>query len=298
MIDLRQLRYFVTVVSERSITRAANQLGIQQPPLSIQIKKLEDRVGVKLLNRIPSGVEPTPAGLAFHDDCVKILETMTMAIDNAKRIDRSLTSKIIVGVTRSTMSHPRVRTAIKDFLDQNQEVSLNLVTGGSYELGDSLQDNRLDVAFVRPGNDHPTTLRFEEVASENLVVATPTGLFDPAATSLCLEDLLSHKLILYRDSSAPVLYHEILRAFGRENLVPDEVHNAPSANLAINMVSARIGVSIVPSSMSDHQTKEVQYFPIRHEGPLKSIIAMMTRRAETNRTVRKFRQTVANLGPA
>ena len=62
MIDLRQLRYFIAVVKERSITRAANQLGIQQLPLSIQIKKLEDRVGVKLLNRIPSGVEPTPAG--------------------------------------------------------------------------------------------------------------------------------------------------------------------------------------------------------------------------------------------
>ena len=53
MIDLRQLRYFITVVTERSITRAANQLGIQQPPLSIQIKKLEGRVGVKLLKQIP-----------------------------------------------------------------------------------------------------------------------------------------------------------------------------------------------------------------------------------------------------
>ena len=110
MIDLRQLRYFITVVKERSITRAANQLGIQQPPLSIQIKKLEDRVGVKLLNRIPSGVEPTPAGRAFYDDCADILSAMKMAIDNAQRIDRSLAGRIIVGVTRSTLSHPRVRT--------------------------------------------------------------------------------------------------------------------------------------------------------------------------------------------
>ena len=295
MIDLRQLRYFITVVEERSITRAANQLGIQQPPLSIQIKKLEDRVGVKLLNRIPSGVEPTPAGRAFYDDCVDILSAMKMAIDNAQRIDRSLAGRIIVGVTRSTMSHPRVRTAIKLFMEENQEIAFNLVTDGSFELCDSLSDNRLDVAFVRPGNDHPPTLRVEEIASEDLVVATPVGLFDPALTSLSLKDLVDHKLILYRDSSSPILYHEILGAFSRENLLPTKVQNAPSANLAINMVSAQIGVSIVPSSMSDHQTNDVQYYPIRHDGELSSSIAMMTRLSETNQTVRQFRRTVTHL---
>ena len=106
---------------------------------------------------------------------------------------------------------------------------------------------------------------------------------------------MAHKLILYRDSSSPVLYHEILGAFNRENLIPTKVQNAPSANLAINMVSAQIGVSIVPYSMSDHQTNDVQYFTIQHDGRLSSSIAMMTRLSETNPTVRQFRKTVTHL---
>ena len=162
------------------------------------------------------------------------------------------------------------------------------------ELCDSLSDNRVDVAFVRPGNDHPPTLRVEEIASEDLVVATPVGLFDPALTSLSLKDLVAHKLILYRDSvhrSCIMKY----RAFSRENLNFTKVQNAPSANLAINMVSAQIGVSIVPYSMSDHQTNDVQYFTIQHDGRLSSSIAMMTRLSETNPTVRQFRKTVTHL---
>ena len=155
--------------------------------------------------------------------------------------------------------------AIKLFMEENQEIAFNLVTDGSFELCDSLSDNRVDVAFVRPGNDHPPTLRVEEIASEDLVVATPVGLFDPALTSLSLKDLVAHKLILYRDSSSPILYHEILGAFSRENLLPTKVQNAPSANLAINMVSAQIGVSIVPRYVRpSNQRRSV--LSIRHDG--------------------------------
>jgi DNA-binding transcriptional LysR family regulator len=77
-------------VEERNITRAAERLGMQQPPLSIQLKKLEQIVGAQLVRRIPGGVEPTPAGLVLYSDYRVILEQLQVAEQNARRVDRGL----------------------------------------------------------------------------------------------------------------------------------------------------------------------------------------------------------------
>jgi DNA-binding transcriptional LysR family regulator len=90
MTDIRLIRYFIAVVEERNITRAAERLGMQQPPLSVQLKKLEQIVGAQLVRRIPGGVEPTPAGLVLYSGYRLILEQLQVAEQNARRVDRGL----------------------------------------------------------------------------------------------------------------------------------------------------------------------------------------------------------------
>ena len=90
MTNIRLIRYFIAIVEERNITRAAERLGMQQPPLSIQLKKLEQIVGAQLVRRIPGGVEPTPAGLVLYSDYRVILEQLQVAEQNARRVDRGL----------------------------------------------------------------------------------------------------------------------------------------------------------------------------------------------------------------
>ena len=94
MTDIRLIRYFIAVLEERNITRTAERLGMQQSPLSAQLKKLEQIVGPQLVRRILGGIEPTPEGLVLYSEYRKILEQLQVAEQTARRLDRGLSGQL------------------------------------------------------------------------------------------------------------------------------------------------------------------------------------------------------------
>src|SRR6202041_2218567 len=106
MMELRHLRYFIAVAEEGHITRAAERLGMQQPPLSQQIRALETELGVQLLRRKPRGVELTAAGRARLDDARPILAHIDHAFAAPRRTARGEQGRIAVGFTSSAPFHP------------------------------------------------------------------------------------------------------------------------------------------------------------------------------------------------
>ena len=125
-MELRHLRYFVAVAEEGHITRAAERLGIQQPPLSKQIRLLEEEIDARLFRRTPRGVVLTDVGAAFFDDAQAILADVDRAVARARRTARGEAGRIIVGLTSSATFHPFIQRVVRQFRGAAPDVSLEL----------------------------------------------------------------------------------------------------------------------------------------------------------------------------
>src|SRR5690348_9717466 len=125
-MELRHLRYFIAVAEEGHITRAAERLGMQQPPLSQQIRDLERELDVQLFRRKPRGVELTEAGTAFLDRARAILEEVDRAFATARRTARGEQGRVVVGFTSSAPFHPFVPRVIRAYREMHPRVSLVL----------------------------------------------------------------------------------------------------------------------------------------------------------------------------
>src|SRR5215813_9694784 len=142
-MELRQLRYFIAVAEERHITRAAERLGIQPPPLSRQIKAIEREAGVQLFRRKPRGVELTDAGHALLDDARAMLAHLDHALDTARRTARGELGRISIGYTSGAGIHPLLQGIIREFRGDFPLVSVTLSEDFPYELSERLRRDQI-----------------------------------------------------------------------------------------------------------------------------------------------------------
>src|SRR5881396_3726183 len=132
-MELRHLRYFVAVAEEGHVTRAAARLGIQQPPLSQQIRALEAELQVQLLRRKPRGVELTQAGEALFAEAQAILRQVDYAVSATRRTARGQGGRLGLGFTSSASFPPCVQRAIRDYRETHPQIALSLEESGTGE---------------------------------------------------------------------------------------------------------------------------------------------------------------------
>lgn len=289
-MELRQLRYFLAVAEEQHISRAAERLSMQQPPLSQQIKALESELGVKLFTRKARGVESTGAGLSFQADIERILKDLDEAVARARRIDRGEAGQIVIGVTSSTLSHEVTKKAISAFRKNRPGISIQIRSDGSAELMQGLRDNELDVAFLRASTGDHDGVRLQRLVEEPLYAVLPEDFPLQAAADgpISLRTLAACPLILYRRSAEPALYKDIVSALASTGVELDIVQEAPNAAAAVDLVSTGLGVSIIPRSHCHAGTPQVAFRPLEPHPLLVATINFATRRAETSPIVRAF----------
>src|SRR5690606_10370161 len=217
-MELRHLRYFVAVAEEQHMTRAAERLGIQQPPLSMQIRALEQELDVQLLRRLPRGVELTEAGVAFMVRARAILDQVDRAVATTRRTARGEQGRVVVGFTGSTPFVPFVPRVVRSFREMAPLVSLALEESGSSELVEGLHNEEIDAAFIRSPVDDVTGRSVQPLLEEKMLVALPTGHVLARRTGysrvvpLPLQELASETFILYKRPGAPGLYDTIISA--------------------------------------------------------------------------------------
>jgi DNA-binding transcriptional LysR family regulator len=267
MMELRHLRYFLAVAEEGHFTRAAQRLGIGQPPLSQQIKDLEQEIGVKLFFRLPRGAELTPAGAAFAVEAQAILAAADRAKDAAQRAACGESGRLALGFTGSSSFTSLLRETIRGFRCRWPGVTLALAEMNTILLLDKVRRGDLDAAFIRPGVQDPVGMRLIRAPDEAMLVALPVAHRLAGQAAVALQDLAEETLILFPRAAGLSLYDEIsaaLLACGVDPVVDQEV---PQMSSVINLVAADLGVSIVTASMAQICLSGVVYRPIKGIAP-------------------------------
>ncbi|TWT05954.1 LysR family transcriptional regulator [Reyranella sp. CPCC 100927] len=289
-MELRHLRYFIAVAEEGHVTRAAEKLGMQQPPLSQQIRALERELDVQLFRRKPRGVEPTAAGHALLADARAILAHIDHALATTRRTARGEQGRICVGFTSSAPFHPFVPRVIRAFRDRYPLVSLTLEESGTTELIEGLRGERVDAAFIRTPVANPEGIAVTPLLEEPMLVALPQGhaLARGSKTeALALKTLAAETFIVYRRPTGPGLYDAIIAACHASGFSPRVGQEAPRIVSTLNLVAAGLGVSIVPASLQRMQMDGVAYRRLKGSAP-SAPLRLALRRHDTAPPVRRF----------
>ncbi len=290
-MELRHLRYFVAVAKEGHITRAAEQLGIQQPPLSHQIRALERELGVQLFRRLPRGVELTEAGRAFLEPACACLRQVEEGVEAAKRAARGEQGHLRLAVPPTAPFHPFVPTVIRAFRDAFPMISLAMEESLRTETVERLLSGQVDVAFLRASIASPEGLVVYPLLEEPMVVALPTGhplAIGSGSEAVPLRALTGETFIAYARDTGPALYEAMASACLQAGFSPRLGQEAPRITTALSLVATGFGVTLVPASMRRMVLEGVTYRDISDATDARAFLGLMARRDEPSAAVRHF----------
>ena len=282
-MELRHLTYFVAIAEEGNVTRAALRLGIQQPPLSQQLRALEHELGTALFDRLPRGMALTAAGAVFLDEARAILDRTAQSIARTRLAASGQVGRITLGVTTSASLHPLIPDILGRYHRAFPAVALDVREANASDLTEALARGELDAAFVRVAVSQPLGLVFEELLRERFTVVLPDG-HAMAGRRLRLAGLRDEKFILVRRPAAPGMYAQVLqscRAAGFEPVVAAEVGRMLTA---LGLVAAGLGVTLVPKSVSALRLAGVRYATLT-DGDAPWAPLTLAHRAEERRPV-------------
>lgn len=283
-MELRHLRYFLATAEEMNVTRAAERLGIAQPPLTQQIKALEAEIGVALFHRIGRRIELSSAGAAFLEETRAILGRVAQAKARAQRAGRGEIGKLRVGFTSSASFSPFVTEVLKTFRTEWPEVEVALEEHRTALLTDAVKADRLDAAFVRPPLAEDDALSVRWLATEPLVAAVPIAHAAAGRRSVRLTELRDDPLILYPRRGGSGLSDQAVAECLRLGFTPRPGQEAPELAAAINFVAAGMGVAVVPACMRHLRPDAVRFLTL-DGSELRAELGLAQRSADRSETV-------------
>lgn len=293
-MELRHLRYFLTVAEERQFTKAAARLHIQQPPLSQQIQELERELGFALFTRLPRGVELTPAGSAFALDAQKMLTALEQSVINARRVANGQLGSLHIGLTSSAAFHPMATAVIRRFRETHPGIAIDLSEINAAGIIERMVDGRIDAAILRKPIETPAALHFELLHEENMVLVLPLGhaLLNTKALRVPLRKLAGERFIFVRRPGAPGMYADFIRACEAVGFKPEVVNEVPRMSSAINLVAAGAGITLVPASMQRYQQESVVYRQIGGDDAFRAPLHLVTNLESANPAASEFAHAV------
>lgn len=262
-MELRHLRYFVVLAEELHFGRAARRLAITQPPLSFNVRRLEEDLGVRLFERDSKRVVLTPAGEAFLREARHILDQADRARDLARAVAGGRIGQLEVGFTGS-MVYRGVPEMVSAFSARHPGIEVTLRELSTVEQVDALVHGRLDAGFVN-AIAVPAGLAGEALVEEPFVCCIPATHALAGARSIALERLAREPFVMFARDVSPANYDNVMSVCAAAGFHPDTRFAARQWLTIAALVANGLGVALVPQSIARTQVAGARFVPIRDE---------------------------------
>jgi DNA-binding transcriptional LysR family regulator len=269
-VELRQLRYFVTVAEELHFGHAATRLHMTQPPLSQAIQALEALLGAALFLRNRRGVALTPAGVALLPEARRILGEAAALPELVRHAAAGATGRLALSFVTSA-DYSVLPPFLRAYRAAFPAVEIVLQEATSDVQLDDLLHGRIDCGFLIPPLPEKarTALDYMKVLDEPLILAAPSGLAALAQDGpIRLEDLPALPLIIFPRKISPALHDAILSCFAAAGVTPVIGQEAIQMQTIVGLVSAGMGLALVPQSVSNLMRPGVEYRSLAAPTPL------------------------------
>jgi DNA-binding transcriptional LysR family regulator len=268
--ELRQLRYFVAVAEELHFGRASVRLHMTQPPLSQTIQSLEAALGTPLFARTNRSVALTPAGAALLPEARRILLQAAALPDLVQRAAAGETGRLSLAFV-STADYSVLPAFLREFREAYPHVQIDLREATSDVQLEDLIQGTIDAGLLIPplSDKAKADLDYATVLSEPLIVAAPQGLKALRGRHpVPLTSLADLPLIIFPRRIAPALHDAILACFHEAGLTPRIAQEAIQMQTIVGLVSAGMGIALVPQSVSNLKRPGVEYKSLAGKAPV------------------------------
>lgn len=269
-LEVRELRYFRAVATERSFSRAATVLGMAQPPLSRAIGRLERRLGVRLLDRDNRGVSLTPAGATLLEEATRVLDAVATAANRTRRA--ALPVPTLVVTAKPGVASALLARIVDAYRERPSAAEVEILVSGYGEQARLVRSGRVDLALIgsplyAPGLD------VEPLTSEPRVAALPAGHPLAARRELSVADLDGVPMPVWREAAPEE------REFwtGRDtapSIAPVAGPSVRDSAQLVEVVALGQAVALVPESLAAaNRRRDIAYRPVRDASPYVIAIA-------------------------
>ncbi|SDI43263.1 LysR family transcriptional regulator [Alteribacillus bidgolensis] len=246
-MDIKQLRYFCTVADEGQITKAAKKLHMAQPPLSQQLKKMEEELNIELFERNGRTIELTEAGRVLYKKAKNIMHELEETILEVQETNEGIRGVLAIGSNKSCFSF--LPEQMKKLRQQHSKISFLLREGDTFYLEESIRNREIELAFVRLPVDLEefSTLR---LPSESYVLVLPESWnsIEPEVQRISMKELKHIPLMLLHRISGTGQFELIVNECRNHGFEPNVICECPDATMLLSLASTGVGATIVPRS--------------------------------------------------
>ena len=285
-MEFRHIRSFLSVAETLHFGRSARLLNLSQPALSLQVKALEDELGIQLLSRNRQGTALTEAGQVFREDALIALEKLEFARRKAQWASAGKLGHIRIGFI-STAGFEIVPNLMRRFRKSYPDIDFsirNILTGAQLEM---IEDGLLDVGFLRLPIETRKGIEVTTVHREPFVAILPSWHSLSAKKEIRLRELKGNPFVMYAREYAPGFHDLLTGILSNAGVIPKVVQTAGEMPTLISLVDAGVGVSIAPASVAKRIVSKVSVCSIADRMP-ESEIGLAFARQNTAAVVRRF----------
>ena len=287
-MELRHIKSFLAVAETLNFGRAAERMHLSQPALSLQIRCLEDDIGVRLLDRNRRKTTLTAAGLRFQAEANQILIRVDHAVHRAQLAASGMLGSLRIGFI-STAAKEIIPALVREFRETHPEVELSLRNILTMDQIRMLEADALDVGFLRlPVEGHPE-IDLVPVHSEPFVLVVPSSHRLAMKKEIRLKETVGEKFVLYNRQDAPGFHDQTMGILHDANVVPTVAQTAGEMHTLVALVAAEMGLSLLPASVMQRGIPGVTACKIKDPIPF-SAIALASHRTNQQPVTLSFRK--------